>query len=537
MSAGVYGEALRRTTYRVEMRDGVKLATDVYLPSSGGPAFPVVFGRTPYGKQNSSSLSDYNSYKIAAVVQDVRGINDSEGVPRPLADDGWGQLQDAYDTVQWMRAQEWCNGSIATVGYSAGAMLQVQLAGAAPPGIVGQLIESGPLSSYHTTFFNGGVFRKSLTETWMAVVGFTPESLIEMRSHPHYDSHWREQNLAERIEHVDWPVSLVGGWFDIFQQGTIDLFTEIRSGAGNRARENLHMLIGPWTHAGQGHPSGQLSFPNRETPSVWPSRNDWFRHWLQDRALSPTLPKVIYYTMGEVPGYGQPGNEWRTAEDWPPPSVSVPFYLSFEGGLGRAKPPEGSREFVYDPNDPVPTNGGPNLVLPAGAFDQRDQEARGDVLVFTSEPLSQPLEVTGRITAVLYVSTSAADTDFTAKLCDVYPDGRSMLFNDGVQRLSLRTSLAAPEPVVPAQLYRLEVDLWSTSLIFNTGHRIRLSVSSSNSPRFEPNPNTGNANVFSSEKTTAEQTVYLGGANASHLSLPVIGEAANVPEWEAYSAR
>ena len=455
-----FGDTLRKETHMVEMRDGVRLATDVFMPARGGPAYPVIFGRTPYGKQLSSGLSSYNSYEIAVVIQDVRGLGDSGGVPRPFVDDGWGELQDAYDTVLWLQQQDWYNGRIATTGYSAGAVLQVQMAGAIPPGMAGQLIESAPLSNYHAMFYQGGAYRKAMADTWMAVVGFSPQSQNDVRDHAVYDEFWQRQNLGERISEVDWPVWVLGGWFDIFQQGTIDIFTEIRENGGPIARENVHMIVGPWTHAGPGASAGELRFRNPESPSTWPSRESLFRLWLQDRALFREYPSVNYYTMGEVPGIGPPGNEWRTADEWPPPSNPVRFYLTPDGELGRAIPEEGVAEYTYDPSNPVPTLGGPNLVLPAGSFDQQSLETRDDVLVFTSDALEEPLEVTGRLTAVLYVSTSAADTDFTAKFCDVYPDGRSMLFNDGIQNLRLRSSLATPEPVQPGHVYRIEIDLW-----------------------------------------------------------------------------
>ncbi|RJP25420.1 MAG: CocE/NonD family hydrolase [Candidatus Omnitrophota bacterium] len=521
----IVAEPQEAAVYRVEMRDGVELATDVYLPSEGKGSWPVVLGRTPYSKKSSADLASLTERGIAVVIQDVRGRFDSGGFARPFADDGWGERQDGYDTVHWIRAQAWCNGKIATVGGSAGGITQIQLAGSAPEGLAGQLIVVAPLSGYHSTFFMGGVFRKSLVEGWLKGAKWPDENLAEIRFHPAYDEYWQVQNLGERIEEVNWPISLVGGWFDIFQQGTIDAFVDIRNHGGSCARENAHLIMGPWHHGVNVTKVGELTFPDTaKTPALWPGQKEWLEHWLSDQPLDPAPPPVLYYTMGELPAGNAPGNEWRSCENWPPDSMPHKYYLCSDGGLSENPPEASVRTYTYDPKNPVPTIGGQNLLLPMGPHDQRSIEQRDDVLVFSTPPLSEPLEVTGRITATLYVSTNAVDTDFTAKLTDVYPDGRSMLLNDGIRKLSFRHSLISPTAVVPGKIYQLEIDLWSTSIVFNTGHCIRLAISSSNSPRFEANPNTGFADWRNTETVAAEQSIYIGGECASYLLLPVIGK-------------
>jgi len=536
---GLFGAAeaqAARTVYQVEMRDGVKLATDVYLSTRGDGPWPVILGRTPYGKSLSADIGSFSSSGYAVVIQDVRGRFASEGIARPWVDDGWGELQDGYDTVQWIRAQSWCNGKVVTVGPSAGSILQMLLAGAAPEGLVGQLWEVGPFSNYHQTCYFGGVFRKSLVEGWLSAGLWPSECLVEIRAHPTYDDYWCLQNLGERAEVVNWPIAFVGGWFDIFQQGTLDAFTTIQQRGGPNTRGDVHLLMGAWTHAVNNTQVGEQVFPDSaKKPSQWPSYEEWFACWLKDQPLRVDLPPVLYYTMGELPDkLDTPGNEWRSADTWPPESNLTSFYLTTEGGLRREPGQPGSFSYLYDPKNPVPTLGGQNLVLPMGSFDQRPIENRSDVLLFTTEPLAEPLEVTGRITAVLYVSTSTPDTDFTAKLTDVYPDGRSMLLNDGIRRLRFRNSLSNPESVTPGEIYRLEIDLWSTSMVFNAEHRIRVAISSSNSPRFEPNPNTGNPDWTSSDAVIAEQTIYVGGERSSHVLLPVVGETSGISQWERW---
>ena len=228
--------------------------------------------------------------------------------------------------------------------------------------------------------------------------------------------------------------------------------------------------------------------------------------------------------MGDPEDKNAPGNEWRNAESWPVPSAPTPLYLHRDGKLNREKPTvnEASREYNYDPKNPVPTVGGQNLTAAVGPADQRSVENRPDMLVFTSEALKEPLEVTGRIRVKLWISSSAVDTDWTAKLCDVYPDGRSMLVTDGLIRARYRESFQQERLLEPGKVYPVEIDLWSTSLIFNRGHRLRVAISSSNSPRFEPNPNTAAAFRADDQTVIAHNTVYLDRDRHSHILLPVV---------------
>lgn len=531
----VWSDEPTPTTYQVVMRDGTPLATDVYLPEQGEGPYPVLLERTPYDKSNLKGAANNTQRGIAVVIQDVRGRYASAGHPRPFEDDGWGEHQDGLDTVEWIRSQPWCNGKIATQGASAGGITQIQLAGTAPKGLVGQIIIVAPLSGYHGTFYQNGVFRKSLVEGWLIGAKWHPDNLAEIRSHPTYDAYWQVQNLGERISTVNWSVVLIAGWYDIFQQGSLDAFSAIQETSGPEARKNVHLLMGPWTHGVGGLKVGEFEFPeNAKIPSEWPGNEAWIDHWLLGEPLESTPPPVLYYTMGELPAGNAPGNEWRSAESWPPESTPTRYYLSSEEKLTREIPNASELSFTYDPFNPVPTAGGANLLLPAGSFDQTNYltdkekntrinvEHRDDVLIFTSEPLDRPMEITGRIRAILHVSSSAPDTDFTAKFTDVYPDGRSMLIVDGIQRIGFRNGLTQYEPGTPNEVHQLEVDLWSTSLILNKGHRFRLAVSSSNAPRFEPNPNTGIFDWKHVEKRPAKQTVFVGGDRASYLLLPVV---------------
>jgi putative CocE/NonD family hydrolase len=279
--------------------------------------------------------------------------------------------------------------------------------------------------------------------------------------------------------------------------------------------------MGPFAHGaleGLKYPANARQLPKSADALAW------FDHVLkgQDNEAAKEKP-VHYYVMGDPTDPSAPGNCWRSADNWPPPAQVTPFYFHPANNLVADKAPSGdaSKSYKYDPKNPVPTVGGQNLFTAKGPMDQRKVEGRGDVLVFTTDVLTLPVEVTGRIKALLYVSSDCPDTDFTVKLSDVYPDGRSMLVTDGIRRARFRRSFEHEDFLEPGKVYELEVDLWSTSLVFNKGHRIRVAVSSSNAPRFDPNPNTGHAFRADKETHVATNTVHLSARCPSHILLPI----------------
>jgi len=289
------------------------------------------------------------------------------------------------------------------------------------------------------------------------------------------------------------------------------------------ARGKQKLLVGPWTHGSWDQTrQGELNFPNSTRDDLSEARR-WFEYWLLGRDNGITSePAVKYYMMGAVEN-GAPGNVWRTERDWPPRATVTPFYFRDNGELSTEKSAttQASRGYQYDPKNPIQTQGGKNLLMAAGPYDQRNAESRSDVLIFTTPVLAQPLEIAGKITAKLWVSSSAKDTDFMVKLTDVYPDGRSILVSDGAIRGRHRYSLWRENFMTPDSIYQCEVDLWSTAIIFNKGHRIRAAISSSNAPRFEPNPNTGKPFRADNATVVATNTLHLDAARPSHLSLPV----------------
>jgi len=509
-------------TYMVTMRDSVKLATDVYyLPFKA--QWPTILVRTPYGKRNIPFLPVFVSHWVfngyALVVQDTRGRFASQGVDSLFLNDG----QDGYDTVEWIAKQSWSNGKVGTFGGSANGVTQYLMAGSAPPHLVCQFVEIAPTNSYYQAAYPGGAFLKNLAEEWTKLQG-NQYFLRFVIAHPNYDATWERVNLESRFHEVNVPIYHLGGWHDAFTEGTINGFVGVQHNGAEGARGKQKLLVGPWVHYGLGQrQQGEFAFPSNAEFNDLNEALRWFNYWLQgkdNKIISE--PPVRYYVMGAIES-GAPGNEWRNAADWPPLAQLTPCYFQENGDLTAKKSAatQAVRRFQYDPKNPVPTKGGRNVFIDAGPYDQRSTESRPDVLVFTTPVLAQPLEVVGKITAKLWVSSSAKDTDFMVKLTDVYPDGRSMLVCDGALRARHRYSLRQEHFMMPDSVYRCEVDLWSTAIIFNKGHRIRVAISSSNSPRFDPNPNTGRPLRADSVTVVAANTLYLDAKYPSHIVLPV----------------
>ena len=514
-------------TVMVPMKDGTKLATDVFLPSSGGPAFPVVLVRTVYNKSQGAMVAPMlNGVGLALVIQDTRGRFASEGKDMVFGDDGWGENRDGAETVAWAKQQPWCNGKIGTWGMSALGITQIQMAPATKD-VAAQVIIVASSKFYGQTAYQGGVFMKSLSEKW--IQGQKSDWMIDIwKSHPTYDAYWQGFNAEEQASKITAPAVHVGGWFDIFQQGTINNFVTRQHQGGEGAKGNQKLIIGPWPH-GASRDLGDLKLRDNFMALDFNQYTMRFlQYWLKGEQNGiMTEPAVNYYTLGDVVEDGAPGNEWRTANDWPPfPTNPTSYYLVEGGKLATAPPDKGTATYTYDPKDPCPTKGGQNLTIPAGPFDQRTVSTRPDVLRFATEPLDASLEFTGAVHVILYVSTDAPDTDFAAKFVDIYPDGKEILMLDNIRRLKFHNGFDKAEPVKPGDIAKLDLDLWSISLIVNKGHRIGVQVSSSNYPRFETNPNTGDDFPKEDNLRVAKNTVYMDKEHSSAIILPMRAEPA-----------
>ncbi len=510
-----------KTTTMVPMRDGVKLATDVYRPVFRSSPHGTILIRTPYNKDAFALVGFLGILRgWPVVIQDTRGRSASEGIDTGFKNDS----TDGADTLVWIVSQTWSNGKIVTYGLSALGIVQYCLAAANPPNLSCQYVQVATPNLYKHAVFQGGEFRKNLVEDWLGDQNST-YLLEEIKDNENFTlGYWGNVTLDDNWEDVNVPAIHIGGWYDIFSQGTIEGYLGYQHLGGPRAQGKSKLIMGPWTHTGFfSRIQGNLSYP-RNSLDRFSLRmfRDMVRLYAQnDTDKFSEWPTVSYYVMGDVDNANAPGNEWRYADDWPIPATQVSWYFHHNGVL-TTETPEDSEPFtyVYDPAHPVPTVGGKNLYSPAGPYDQRLVENRSDVLIFTSDVLQNPVEATGSVKAHLFVSSDCPDTDFTVKLTDVYPDGRSMFITDGILRMRNRNSSDHWEFIEPGTIYAIDVDLWSTSYIWNTGHQIRVEVSSSNYPRFLNNPNTVDGIGKNTSYTIAQNSVYVDAIHPSCLILP-----------------
>lgn len=517
-TASTTSSAAKPTTYMVAMRDGVKLATDVYLPEGKGP-WPVILTRTPYNKATplgAGRPTFWTAKGYAVVVQDCRGRYQSEGRFFPFMDDHL----DGYDTVEWAGTQTWSNGKVGMAGASAMGIAANQASIMAPPHLTAMYVLVAPSSAYQQAIYTGGIFRKEMNEGWLK--SQKAEDVLKLTFEHYKDDGYL--NIRESRLHwpnVKVPVYNQGGWYDIFVEGNIDNFVGLQNYGGGLAAGNQKLMMGPWGHGNL----EEVKYPANSGIAInFDEQARWFDYWLKgvnNGIMSE--PPVKYYVMGDVTDPKAPGNEWRTALTWPVPARTTPFYLQAGGKLSEQIQDGGENflSFQYDPRNPVRTIGGANLLFAKGPMDQRAAGDRKDIIKFSSQPLDAPLEVTGRISVELWASSDCPDTDFIAKLVDVYPDGTERLVQDNGVRARFREGFDHEVFMKKGEVYKFNIDLWSTSIVFNRGHRIAVHVTSSNDPRFDPNPNTGKPMRADNETRVATNSIHLDRAHPSRIILPV----------------
>jgi uncharacterized protein len=511
------------------MRDGVKLAANVFVPDGKGP-WPVVLTRTPYLKDGAltgvNASRKYTGAGFAYVVQDVRGKGKSAGKYEPFVDD----RNDGYDTVEWAAKQSWSNGKIGITGPSALGITSNLAASAAPPSLVAAYVVVAPHSRFEEVTFMGGVVKQADTVGWMQRQG-AGDQVPPLLKRVIWDDRWHSVEFHTHLDQVKIPIYNVGGWYDIFNIGNLKNFTYLQNKGAKGARGNQKLMMGPFGH---GELSGDLEYPNGgnlRTPSGAGEDQEirWFNYWLKgiDNGIMRE-PPVRYYRMAAArKGALSPKNVFKTADNWPPKAQDTRYYLQPGFGLATAKPnaSDAKQTYRFDPANPVKTFGGANLTFERGPMDQRAIGEREDYLRFMTSPLSEDVEVTGPVTAELYVATDGPDTDFVAKLVDVYPDGYEALVLDAPIRLRYRNGRMKASDVkmmTPGKPEKVTIDLWATSLLFEKGHRIALHVTSSNSPRFEVNDNSGTPPGEPAKPRVAQNTVYFDNERPSALVLPVI---------------
>lgn len=559
----------------VPLRDGVLLATDLYRSTAGLPA-PVLVMRLPYDKERAISPEVLGFVRAGyhLVIQDSRGRFASQGDFHA----SFQEIHDSADCYAWVAQQPWCNGRIGTLGTSYLGQVQWLSAPQMPTAVETMAVLLAPIDHYSDIAYRGGVLNLGSMLFWCSMMALgeqerrvaAGQAAPEMRQkqagalmnlaqlynelplaemvhlqgvsphffnwvgHPSYDDFWQGID-ARQYEQIDKPVLHIGGWYDIFLNGTLQGFTGMRQRAKNAARNRQKLVVGPWSHGTNWtasyyeqefglHASG-------EAAGLSALQLRWMDRWVKgvENGIDQE-PPVRIFVMGS--------NQWRDAADWPLPDTRyTPYYLHSAGrantlhgdGTLSPEPPthEPADSFVYDPFNPVPAIGGANLMPFASSIGPRDQtqvELRDDVLVFSTPVLTQSLTVIGPITARLYVSSSAPDTDITCKLVDVHPDGRAMLLTDGILRLRYRHSFTQPILLQPDEIVPITVDLWSTANVFLPGHRLRLEVSSSCFPKFARNSNSGGdvATERREQYQKAVNYIYHDAEHPSHLLLPVI---------------
>ncbi len=517
--------------YMVPMRDGIHLRTRVYYPPLWtGDARPVVMIRTAY-KIDSAQFLNYvwqftTDLGYIVVEQDIRGTGGSEGgvFPVYLTD-----AADGVDTINWLTEQPWCSGKIATVGSSGDACNQICYQAEGPTGLFAAYLHAGPAELYDQWIYPGGCFRKEFLEHWLSSFGFTEQYNL-LLAHPEKSDFWRPASLTmdKRYENVSVRAVHLGGWYDCFAQGTIDTFTFYNSLGKSYARDHQILVMGPYTH---GYPHPDATYPNDTIGFQFAAnaRSFIFEESLKGISYDWTAqPRVYYYVMGDNTSTDPRVNEWRTSMQWPVAGLtSEAWYFHPDGVLNTTAPlAPGNLSYLFNPANPVPNGGGTTYSLIQGARDNALIEAgRSDILKFTTQILTNPVEIIGRLNASLQITSNCTDTDFTAKLLDIYPDGRQIIVASGILKTRYRNGFEPMDVALmaPGQVYDLAIDLWSTAYRFTQGHRIRISISSSNYPEFAVNDNTGGAVTATLGPTynVANNTLLCGaGATPSSIWFP-----------------
>ena len=542
-------------TINVPMRDGVKLATDVYRDDAAGKA-PVILTRTPYDRTKQKGAGErYARAGYIFVAQDCRGKFASEGVMAPYNSEG----QDGYDTIEWITRQPWCSGRVGMMGGSYVGAVQWQAAVENPPGLV--VIEpQATWSSFYRNLYLGGAVRLSLIAGWIA--GNTPkpegvkpndmnEALMRLPlsdvdaaigwqmpwldaylTHPEPNGFWTRLDLTSRLPDLQLPVLHVVGYYDFFSRESVGNFVIMQKQARDpQTRRQQRLVLGPWDHGTVGKTKvAEVEFGPGAAIDMAAIQLDWFdRHLKQDSAVqAKPFPPVRYFSMGD--------NVWQDAATWPPEGFkAASFYLHSDGkantrkGNGRLsrEAPTGSEvsdTFRADPANPVPacpvTPTRPIKSAVWGPVDQTALEERDDVVVYSTGPLAEPLTFAGNLEAKLHVSTDTPDADWAVKIVDVRPDGFAQNLATGILRGRYRVSLLKPELMKPGEIYEITVDLGPCAATIARGHQLRVDICGSLFPLYDRNPNTSEG-IFGSKTAVATEQVHHSPGALSRIVLPV----------------
>jgi putative CocE/NonD family hydrolase len=546
---------------RVPMRDGVTLSADIYFPDSAG-RYPTLLWRTPYSNNTESAIEQSKWFAergYVVVQQDVRGKYDSDGVFYHFRN----EANDGYDTDEWIGNQRWSNGKIGGMGGSYVGYTQLTQGIRGSKHLTALAAAVTTTDIYNSWLYVDGAFHYGFAFPWGAIatdgrVAQLTSAYDWPRVYPHLpiatsdeaashvngayrdwvkhstrDAYWNGISFESQVGEIQVPLLVVEGWYDIFLRGAL------RDHIALQGRPGKRLMIGPWAHGTGGRRIGPPPAEGETDPRIdfGPAAEidmkkiylRWHDYWLKgiENGVATDAPVKIF-VMGE--------NQWRDEREWPLARTEFTNYYISSGGKANSlrgdgalstTPPTGAGQdtFTYDPASPVPTLGG-NVCcssVPYGPGDQRPAEERGDVLVYTTPALSSAVEVTGPIVMKLFASSTAKDTDWTAKLVDVHPDGYARNIQDGILRARHRDGIGSSGTWLdPGKVYEYTIDMWATSNVFLPGHRIRLEISSSNFPRFDRNLNTGEEAGTGTRMEKAQQTIHHSAQYPSHVVLPII---------------
>ncbi len=548
---------------RVPMRDGITLSADIYRPidsSDKSITYPVILTRTPYMKLSERMLVPAKYFAergYVFVAMDVRGRGDSDGVFVPYINEG----QDGYDAIEWCASQPWSDGNVGTIGSSYPGCIQWLAALQKPPHLRAMVVRVTPSDPFVETptglpspmtlcwlhYVSGRMNQLMEAVDWERVYEHLPLITMDERAgrrnphwranieHPQLDDYWKPRRYQDKFEQVDIPVLHISGWYDDEQIGTpLNYIGMTTRGATPAARAGQRLLMGPWGHVvNTVSKLGEVDFGPQALIDLRGEELRWFNRWLKDSTnISATAEEfpVRIFVMGV--------NEWRNEREWPLARTQwMRFYLHSggransrfgDGTLSTTKPgDEPTDSYHYDPAHPVPFITEPTSSQVGGPDDYSTIERRDDVLVYMTEPLTEEVEVTGPIRVDLYASSSAPETDFMAKLVDVWPAGFAQRLCDGMVRVRFREGMDRPSMIEPGRIYHYSIDCWNTAQIFKAGHRIGLEISSSAFPKYDRNLNTGAPLGQTIEMAVAEQRIYHDAEHPSAVVMPIVPQGVN----------
>ena len=569
--ATAHAQAFACEEVSVPMRDGVKLATDVYRPVDQGEGpFPVVMERTPYDKGACSNdwAIHFATRGYVAIRQDERGRYQSEGEYYWLRDEGWGERRDGYDTIEWAAVQPWSNGKIGTIGSSFTCLNQYLTAPTRPPHLTAMFCGQSASNAYKDLYYAGGAihmimptwlltqqeaarpfrlnppggssgyagnadvwtawYRKTLDEGLSLERSLVSDMLRDMLDNPYYNDYWRQFAIDEHWSEIDVPILHYAAWYDRYPHSQVKHFNGIRELGGPRARNSQKLVIGPWLH-GRGEIMdriiGDIDFGPEAAIDYFDLAMRWFDHHLKgiDRGIMDE-PPVRLFILG--------ANTWRDEHEFPLARTAYTDYYLRSGPSGSidslndgvlATEPPGEEEpdvYEYDPRNPVPSIGGDLFVQPNGARDHRPADRLS--LTYTTAPLEAATEVTGLPKIEFYGSSSAVDTDWVVAISDVHPNGYSQILRQNILRARYREGDEEPALLTPGELYKFEIEMYPISNLFQTAHRIRITLTSSSFPKWYPNGNTGKELHEDVPGVVATNTIYHDREHPSRVVLPLI---------------